>query len=152
MDAKELREKLIEQGVPKAIVDNIRDEDLEAVASMAKKAVNDTNSCSVKQVEKGFEVETEFFKMMVPLEHMAFFAAMLTAMSKTVVDHWENLSETEKRRVPGGPVSIAGAVLGQTTETVLDYLHANEDLMQELMINDAMTQSAKKKQTDSMYF
>lgn len=152
MDTKELREKLIEQGMPKAIVDNIKDEDLEAVAAMAKNAVKETQSCSVKQVEKGFEVETDFFKMTVPLEHMAFFAAMLGAMSETTIRRWEELSASEKKLVPGGPTSIAGSILGQTTETVLQYLHDNEDLLQELQINDAMNRSVKKKQMDSMYF
>lgn len=141
--------------MPKAILDNIKDEDLEAVAGMAESAVSDVKQNSVKQVElqgrTAFEVDTPFFKMVVPIEHMGFFVTLMGALTEATVKVWDDMPSINKARMPGGQVGLSGAILAETAQTVLEYVHSQEDLMEELQMNDALTSPIKRKTTDVMY-
>ena len=160
MDTKELRQALLDRGMPKEVLDNISDEELVAVSKLAEKISVDVQKGEngVKQIDgpdgkKWFEVETDYFRMRVPWEYFGFFTLTLSALMQTVQKQWESMPQAVKDKdFPEGPCGLAGIILGETAEMVCEYVHEQEGLMDELMMNETLKVNNPKKQYNDLMF
>ena len=142
-DLESIKKMLKDKGIPQEVIDGIPDDELEKLVQLAERASKEASANNGMRPitdpngNPAFEVETDYFKTIIPSIHMGFVASMFNNMMRTAKENWEE-SPTEFRKAQwdNDPSKLVGEIFLQAASTIIQYINGHEDMMEELAMCD----------------
>lgn len=156
-DIESIKKMLVDKGVPQEVIDSVPDDELEKLVQLAERASKEASANNGMRPitdpngNPAFEVETDYFKTIIPSVHMYFVASMFNNMMRTAKENWEN-SPTEFRKAQwdNDPAKLTGEIFFQAASVIIQYINSHEDIMEELAMCDPALKPHKQR-NDCMF-